>query len=338
MVDKRTERMIFPDRMLLIYNKLFTLLLNRFLYFTIVAALFISSSSLWLYKEIGQAVYLTLPDELIGKRPGRLWGILSLVDLSLTQVRMIVFIITLVTTLSAAIPLYFFIRDIREERARIFAVFGVVLGVMIPLFSYGHLIMWDYLSLSLYTSIMFCVWTMFFLHKTEKKYIAILFASAAELIDCRAVLFLIPALMLVVFVKKIHKDNKKLKLFNMLVFAAAAVVLTLSFTSFDVNFHADEEAIDKIFFERFLEIGNDENAINKAAWSFKFNSYLRVSPQELIGDSFTNFYLIKDIVYEDNFQLIILLFFTTVILFDHKDDHSTNASAERKPLNTVSAV
>ncbi len=337
MKNTQKQNKSFLERFLPVYSKIITTLLDRYLYITISVMLFWCSASLWRYSEIGQAGYLTVPNEFIGNKPGRFWGLLSNIDMSLTQIRIMIFVITILITLCAAVPVYLFIRDFKDDRNKIFAVFGTGLAVMIPLFGYKYM-MWDYASLSLYTSLMLLTWSAYSLHKTGKKYIAILFAAAAELVDCRAILFLFPVILLVVFVKKIHKDNKQLKFFNMLTLSAAALILVLSFTSVDMDFQADEDAIDNIFTERFIELGNDEEKIDKAAWAFKFNAYLRVSPMELIGDSFTEAYLIKDIIYEDHFQLIVLLFFSTIILYDHKDDYTIIEKEPQSNAEPQSAV
>ncbi|MBQ4225982.1 MAG: hypothetical protein II664_06675, partial [Oscillospiraceae bacterium] len=303
--------------------------LGKFLYFAIAAELFFCTMSLWTSEEIGYIIYFTVPDSLIGKRPSRLFSLLTHADMSIPVVRAIFFAITLITTLFAAFALYLFIKDIKAGRNKLLVMLGIGVLIQMTLDGYKYM-MWDYVSISLYIAMMLVCYAAYFLLKTDKRYIAVIFAAAAEAIDCRAVLFLFPVTLTVIFVKAVHKENKQLKLMNMLCLAAASAVLVVSFTSVDFGFNADSDTIDEMFVQRFLEIGTPEEKIDKAIYGFKFEPYLRVTPNELVGDSFTNCYYVKDIVYEDHFQLLLLLFAGLIILYDHKDDTSEASDNDTK--------
>ena len=291
--------------------------MNKFLYITISVSLLLSAS-LCISFEMGQVVYLTADKSIIGSRPSRLFGFLSLGELSFDQVFFILDIIYLFTTLTASLALFLFLKDIKSERRRIAIFFGIMIAVMI-IIDYNRYMFWDYTVISLYISMTLVAFSFYFLIQSDVKILAPIFAAAAQLMDCRAFLFILPGSILVIFLKKLHKENKHIKLLNMLMIVASSLILALSFISVDFTNKADEDAIDEAFIERYMEYGMDPENITEAQYAFKFRAYLTVTPQELFSDMLTYFSSLSDIPYEDHIQLICALFFVTIILYDNKD-------------------
>ena len=320
-ITENKTNLSFVDKIASFSVRMVQNLVGRFLFVTILVAVFLSSIQIWSIQDIGFVVYLTTGKEVIGDRPGRLFGLLSHIPLTITQTRVIVFLICLVGTVLLSFGLYLFARDIKNDRNKIFVIAGAS-AVLQIIMDYYRYMLWDYTSVSLYIALGLLVWAFYFLFKSEKKYIALLFAGAAQLTDSRAFVYMLVVSLLIVFVKKIHKEDKKLKTWNMIVFGFVAVILAVSFVNVDFDNEADDEMIDQIFTQRYIEDGMEEEDIDKAMYAFKFNAYQRVTPQELIGDTFTSIPVLKDIPFEDHIHLLALLFFGSIIIYDHKDKYT----------------
>ena len=309
----------FIETIMPIGLKVFDMLMNRFLYVTIAIVVFLSTMQIWTNGEIGFIVYLTAGKDIIGDRPSRLFGLMSYASFSIMQARILIFFICLAATLILSTALFLFAKDIKDDRHKIFVIFGASAALELILDYYRYM-MWEYASVALYIAVALIAWAFWFLLKTDKKFVAPLFAAAAQFMDSRAFVYILIVSLMIVFIKRIHKENKKLKIWNMLTLSSAALILAFTFVNVDFENKIDEDSIDSIFTARFVENGVEEEDVNKAMYAFKFNAYLRVSPQELLGDSFTNVLLLKDIPFEDHNQLIMLLFFGALIVYDHKDD------------------
>ena len=312
----------FKQTFLQWYEKTIGLILNRFLYITIALCLFLSIRSLWQVNELGQIVFLTVSEDVIGIKPGRLFGLLSLVPLNIKSILIMVFMICLINTLFSAHSIFLFIRNIKSDRIKIITICTVLAAYMV-IFDYYTYLMWDYTSVSLYISLTFVIYGAYFLVMTEKRFLAPLLCAAAQFIDCRAFIFIMIGALAVIFIKAVHREIKPLKIFNAVTLTVTALMLSLTFMTVDFSDAADSEAIDKIFTERYTEVGMEEEDITPSLYAFKFNSYLTLTPQELFSDSLTGLESLKNVIFEDNIQLIILILLVSIILYDHKDDCSS---------------
>ena len=301
------------------YGKASALLLNKLLYVTIAVSLFLSIRSVREVREVGQIVFLTLSETMIGNKPGRLFGLLSLIPMSIKTIRAVIFVICLINTFFSAHGISLFLKHIKNDRTKMITLCSVMALYMV-IFDYYSYILWDYTSVSLYISLTFVIYGAYFLIMTDKRAIAPLFFAAAQFIDCRAAIFITMIALIVIFVKPVHREIKSLKVFNMISLAVSALILAVSFISVDFSVNTDSEAVDKIFTERYIEAGLEEEDINPSLYAFKFNSYITLTPQELFSDTLTGIANVKDVIFEDHIQLIILIFFASVILYDHKDD------------------
>ena len=303
------------------YGKASALLLNKLLYVTIAVSIFLSIRSVREVREVGQIVFLTLSETMIGNKPGRLFGLLSLIPMSINTIRAVIFAICLINTFFSAHGIYLFLKHIKNDRTKMITLCSVMALYMV-IFDYYSYILWDYTSVSLYISLTFVIYGAYFLIMTDKRAIAPIFFAAAQFIDCRAAIFITVIALIVIFVKPVHREIKSLKVFNMISLAVSALILAVSFMSVDFSVNTDTEAIDNIFTERYIEAGLEEEDINPSLYAFKFNSYITLTPQELFSDTLTGIVNVKDVIFEDHIQLIILIFFASVILYDHKDENS----------------
>ena len=330
-----SEKMTFSQRLMTWAENYTDAVLDRFLYPFILAAFILTTKGLWTTNEVGQVVWLTVGHDLIGDRPARLFGLMSLIPMNFTAARIVMCVITLIASAAAAYVLYRFAIDIRDHRNRIFAVAGVMMAVTVIMDYYGYM-MWDFGNLSLYIGLTLAGYAYMFLLKTKRPYLSPVFAAAAVFTDCRVIVFMLPAVILLMRGKPQDDRDKKVRMMNMLNLGAAAVVLVLSFVTVDLDFTADSDAIDEVFVERFIENGTDEEDVDRAMWGFKWESYMRVTPPELIGDTFTNVALLKKIPFEDQVQLITLLCFGAIIVYDKRHGLTDENDSDREQISEVS--
>lgn len=304
-------------------TKLIDTLLNKYLFVTLILTLFFTVKDMWLSGEIGQLVFLTIDSNIIGNRPSRLFGLLSLVEMSNFQARIAIFLICLITTVLIAYLMVLFIREITDGRIKIIVITGVLMAITV-IFNYYKYMMWDFANIALYVALMLGAYSFWFLLKTNKKFLAILIAAVSVIVDCRAFIFMAPVMIIIMLGKPENDEQKRIRFYNLIVLGVSAASLMFLFMTADFKNDVDTVLIDEIFKERFVENGTAVENISKTMYAFKFEIYLRITPQELFVNTLTDIFYIKDIIYEDQFQLIILLFLCIIILYDRKSNYKVD--------------
>ena len=267
------------------------------------------------FSEVEMIVWHTIDSNIIGNRPGRLFGLLAINDISSRNVTILMYVIYTVVLFFASFCVYLFMKKIRDNRKKVVSLFLMMLSVMI-LFYYFKFNYWDLMSLSLFISLTIDAYAGYFLLRTDKKWLAPILAAVAEFIDCRALIFLMPVILYVMFSKNMVSDDKHIRNINLFTLLASVAILVLAFVTVDLGEKPDSSIIDSVFTERYIEAGRDPETIDRTLYAFKFESYISVTPQELFGDTLITLDCLKAVLFEDRMQLFLLLSISLILIYD----------------------
>ena len=217
-------------------KKVCELVLGKYLFLTsLLAVTFCTNHLLEAITDSYQLpFYYSLSREYIGIRANNLFNLLSFAEGDLERITMTMRIAYIVMLIPIGAVTAYILKQFKDLRSRMYAlVFSI--SVMYAMFSSNNeIFIMTTIPLMFAFLMLETAFLLVFTRGKIKAAAAVLFTAAAQLIECRTVLYMLPVLVIPIFFKQLFKDKDSKKVFYkiaVMMLAAVSVLVIMQIVS-----------------------------------------------------------------------------------------------------------